>query len=40
METAQTPHAKLWFAGKAQNGELAAYELRELKASLAEAAVM
>ena len=40
METAQTRHAKLWFAGKAQNWELAAYEVRQLEASLAEAAVM
>jgi hypothetical protein len=40
METAQTRQAKLWFAGKAQNWELAAYELRQLKASLAEAALM
>ena len=40
METAQTRHVKLWLAGKAQNWELAAYELRQLEASLAEAAVM
>ena len=33
METAQTRHVKLWLAGKAQNWELAAYELRQLKAS-------
>ena len=29
---------KLWFAGKSANWELAAYELRQLKASLVEAA--
>jgi hypothetical protein len=40
METAQTRHMKLWFAGEAGNWELAAYELRQLKASLAEAAVL
>lgn len=40
METAQTRHIKLWFAGQAQNWELAAYEIRQLKASLAEAAVL
>lgn len=40
METAQTRHMKLWFAGQAQNWELAAYELRQLRASLAEAAVL
>jgi hypothetical protein len=39
MSAAQTRHQKLWLAGKAQNWELAAYELRQLKASLVEAAV-
>lgn len=39
MGAAQTRHQKLWLAGKAQNWELAAYELRQLKASLVEAAV-
>ena len=39
MGTAQTRHLKLWLAGKAQNWELAAFELRQLKASLVEAAV-
>jgi hypothetical protein len=39
MGAAQTRHHKLWLAGKAQNWELAAYELRQLKASLVEAAV-
>ena len=38
MNTAQTRHVKLWFAGKSANWELAAYELRQLKASLVEAA--
>jgi hypothetical protein len=40
MNAAQTRHIKLWFAGKAQNWELAAYELRLLKAGLFEAAVL
>jgi len=40
MTAAQTRHQKLWFAGKAQNWQLAAFELRQLKASLAEAAVL
>ncbi|MBR0726700.1 hypothetical protein [Bradyrhizobium manausense] len=40
MSAAQTRHQKLWLAGKAQNWELAAYELRQLKASLIEAAVL
>jgi hypothetical protein len=39
MGAAQARHHKLWLAGKAQNWELAAYELRQLKASLVEAAV-
>jgi len=39
MSAAQTRHQKLWLAGKAQNWDLAAYELRQLKASLIEAAV-
>ena len=39
MGVAQARHHKLWMAGKAQNWELAAYELRQLKASLVEAAV-
>jgi hypothetical protein len=38
MNTAQIRHMKLWFAGKSANWELAAYEVRQLKASLAEAA--
>lgn len=40
MSAAQTRHQKLWFAGKAQNWELAAFELRQLKESLVEAAVL
>jgi hypothetical protein len=40
MNAVQTRHIKLWFAGKAQNWELAAYELRQLKAGLYEAAVL
>lgn len=40
MSAAQTRHQKLWLAGKAQNWELAAYELRQLKASLIEAAML
>ena len=39
MGAAQMRHHKLWLAGKAQNWELAAYELRQLKANLVEAAV-
>ncbi|MHB0767451.1 hypothetical protein [Bradyrhizobium sp. 5.13L] len=40
MGIAQTRHQKLWLAGKAQHWELAAYELRQLKTSLVEAAVL
>jgi hypothetical protein len=40
MNAVQTRHIKLWLAGKAQNWELAAYELRQLKAGLLEAAVL
>jgi hypothetical protein len=40
MNAVQTRHMKLWFAGKALNWELAAYELRQLKSGLLEAAVM
>jgi hypothetical protein len=40
MGTAQTRHLKLFLAGRAQNWELAAFELRQLKASLVEAAVL
>src|SRR6266576_7134289 len=38
MNAAQLRHMKLWFAGKALNWELAAYELGQLKAGLVEAA--
>jgi len=38
MLSVQNRHMKLWFAGKAANWELAAYEARQLKASLVEAA--
>ena len=40
MNTAQTRHMKLWFAGKSANWDLAAYEIRQLKMSLAEAALL
>lgn len=40
MSAAQVRHQKLWFAGKAQNWELAAFELHQLKASLVEAAML
>jgi len=40
MSAAQNQHLKLWFAGKAKNWELAAYELRQLTDSLAEAALL
>jgi hypothetical protein len=40
MSAAQNQHLKLWLAGKAKNWELAAYQLRQLTDSLAEAAVL
>lgn len=40
MSNIQLRHIKLSFAGKAGNWQLAAYELRQLKAGLAEAATM
>jgi hypothetical protein len=40
MNAAQTRHMKLWFAGKSANWELAAYEIGQLKMSLAEAALL
>ncbi len=40
MNSVQTWHIKLGLAVRAQNWDLAAYELRQLKASLLEAAVM
>jgi len=39
MNLVQARHAKLWFAGQAQNWDLAAYELRQLRVSLADAVV-
>jgi hypothetical protein len=40
MNAVQNRHVKLWLAGKAANWDLAAYELRQLKAGLLEAAVL
>jgi hypothetical protein len=40
MNAVQARHMKLWFAGKSANWELAAYELRQVKASLVEAATL
>lgn len=40
MSTVQLRHMKLWFAGSSPNWELAAYELRRLKASVVEAALL
>ena len=40
MSAAQLQHLKLWFAGKAKNWDLAAYELLLLKNSLVDAAVL
>ncbi len=40
MNAAQLQHLKLWFSGRAKNWDLAAYELRQLTDSLAEAAVL
>jgi hypothetical protein len=40
MNAMQSRHLKLYFAGKAQNWPLAAYELHQLKASLVEAAML
>jgi hypothetical protein len=40
MNAVQTRHIKLWFAGKAMNWELAAYELRQIKAGLQDAALL
>ena len=38
MTATQARHAKLWFAGKNRNWELAAYEVDEIKEGLADAA--
>jgi ornithine carbamoyltransferase len=40
MNAIQTRHFKLWLAGKAANWDLAAYEIRQLKAGLLEAALL
>jgi hypothetical protein len=40
MSAAQARHMKLWLAGKAHNWDLAAFELRLLKESLVEAALL
>jgi hypothetical protein len=40
MNAAQTRHIKLWYAVKAANWDLAAFEIRQLKASLVEAALL
>lgn len=37
MAQTATRHAKLWFAGQAQNWDLAAYEVEELKEGLEDA---
>lgn len=37
MSATQVRHAKLWFAGDAENWELAAYELDEIKEGLEDA---
>jgi hypothetical protein len=38
MSAIQLRHAKLWFAGKGKNWQLAAYELDELKEAFGDAA--
>ncbi|MBB5048851.1 hypothetical protein HNR60_003621 [Rhodopseudomonas rhenobacensis] len=38
MEAARVRHLKLWFAGKAGNWDLAAYEANQIKARLEDAA--
>ena len=40
MLAKQLRHIKLWFAGKQHNWDLAAYELAQIKASLAQAAIL
>jgi len=40
MNAIQFRHMKLWFAGKARNWDLAAYELRQLESGLMEAATL
>lgn len=39
MNLIQVRHAKLWFAGQAQNWDLAAFEVGQLRSSLSDAAV-
>jgi hypothetical protein len=40
MNAAQVRHQKLYFAGKARNWELAAFEARQLRGNLRDAAVL
>lgn len=40
MNAIQTRHIKLWYAGKAANWDLADFELRQLRESLFQAAVL
>ena len=40
MAAKQWRHIKLWFAGRQRNWDLAAYELAQIKASLADAATL
>ena len=40
MLVKQWRHIKLWFAGRQENWELAAYELAQIKSSLADAATL
>jgi hypothetical protein len=40
MEAAQARHAKLWFAGRQRNWDLAGFELAQLKARLIDAATL
>ena len=40
MNSAQTSHIKLWLSGKAQNWDLARFELSRLRTSLADAALL
>ena len=40
MNAVQMRHIKLWFAAKALNWDLAAYEIRQIKAGVVEAAVL
>ena len=40
MSAVQLRHVKLWVAGRSRNWELAAYELRQIKAGLGEAALL